>query len=185
MLGDVAFEVRTWTPKIGRAAWRGFWGLSLCPVWVLRPPRRVATPPGGGSVTAGRLPCLARLLNRRPTAKTTMTTSGKTKSRRSHPRERRFFSFVSRDDQLYRSGSSGFWLPNLLRLRFRQARFAAHAHGPITGDRRRIRNAGAARLAYELEAHHPVPFEACSMNPPEEADTERVGGRRSTTHSPR
>jgi len=38
-------------------------------------------------------------------------------------------------------------------------------------DRRRIHYAGAARLAYELEAHHPVPFEACSMNPPEEADT--------------
>ena len=31
VLGDVAFEIRTWTPKIGRAAWRGLLGFKPLP----------------------------------------------------------------------------------------------------------------------------------------------------------
>jgi len=63
---------------------------------------------------------------------------------------------ASRRSQTFLSGPTGF--------RFRQARFAADEHRPVIRDRRRIHNAGAARLAYELEAHHPVFFEACNMN---------------------
>jgi hypothetical protein len=59
--------------------------------------------------------------------------------------------------QTFLTGPTGF--------RFRQARFAADEHRPVIRDRRRIHNAGAARLADELEAHHPVPFEGCNMNP--------------------